>query len=31
LGRLEEIYRHLSYFALWTGQIQERALQISFG
>jgi curved DNA-binding protein CbpA len=30
LGRLEEIYRRLSYFARWTSQIQERALQISF-
>ncbi len=30
LKRLEEIYRDLSYLARWSGQIQERALQISF-
>jgi DnaJ-domain-containing protein 1 len=30
LHRLEELYRLFSYFARWTGQIQERIVQISF-
>lgn len=30
LGRLEEIYRRLSFFSRWTSQIQERGIQISF-
>lgn len=29
LGRLEEIYRALSYIVRWTGQIQERVVQVS--
>ena len=30
LKRLEEVYRVLSYMARWTGQIQERLVQLSF-
>ncbi len=30
LHRLEELYRLFSYFARWSGQIQERIVQISF-
>lgn len=30
LGRLEEIYRLLGYFARWSEQIQERIVQLSF-
>ncbi|EEF61507.1 hypothetical protein [Pedosphaera parvula] len=30
LGRLEEVYRLLSYFARWSEQIQERVVQLSF-
>jgi hypothetical protein len=30
LGRLEEIYRYLSFFGRWSAQIQERSLRISF-
>jgi DnaJ-domain-containing protein 1 len=30
LGRLEEIYRAVSYISRWTGQIQERVAQLSF-
>ncbi|HMJ24874.1 MAG TPA: hypothetical protein VK475_03565 [Pyrinomonadaceae bacterium] len=30
LPRLEELYRLFSYFARWTGQIQERMVQLSF-
>jgi curved DNA-binding protein CbpA len=30
LGRIEEIYRLLSYFARWSEQIQERVVQLSF-
>lgn len=30
LSRLDEIYRLLSYFNRWTGQIQERILSLSF-
>jgi curved DNA-binding protein CbpA len=29
LGRLEELYRLLSYFNRWTGQLQERMVQLS--
>ena len=29
LGRLEELYRLLSYFNRWTGQLQERIVQLS--
>ncbi len=29
LGRLEELYRALSYIVRWTGQIQERSVQLS--
>jgi DnaJ-domain-containing protein 1 len=28
--RLEELYRLFSYFARWTGQIQERIVRLSF-
>jgi curved DNA-binding protein CbpA len=28
LGRLEEVYRLLSYFNRWTGQLQERIVQL---
>ncbi|MBL9126585.1 MAG: hypothetical protein JNL97_03005 [Verrucomicrobiales bacterium] len=31
LARLEEIYRVLSYAARWTGQIQERLVQLATG
>lgn len=31
LGRLEEVYRVLSYAARWTGQIQERLVQLASG
>jgi DnaJ-domain-containing protein 1 len=31
LGRLEEIYRVLSYVSRWTGQIQERLAQLAVG
>ncbi len=30
LARLEEIYRITSYIVRWTGQIQERIVQLSF-
>lgn len=30
LGRLEEVYRLLGYFARWSEQIQERIVQLSF-
>lgn len=30
LPRLEELYRLFSYFARWTGQIQERVVRLSF-
>lgn len=30
LAHLEDLYRLFSYFARWTGQIQERIVQISF-
>ncbi len=30
LARLEEIYRAISYISRWTGQIQERVVQLSF-
>ena len=30
LQRLEELYRLFSYFARWTGQLQERIVQLSF-
>ena len=30
LGRLEEIYRRLSYFSRWQGQLQERILQLTW-
>jgi hypothetical protein len=30
LERLEQIYRVLSYVARWTGQIQERVVQLAF-
>jgi len=30
LQKLEELYRLFSYFARWSGQIQERILQLSF-
>ena len=30
LPRLEELYRLFSYFARWTGQIQERIVRLSF-
>ncbi len=30
LERLEQIYRIFSYIARWTGQIQERVVQLSF-
>lgn len=29
LGRLEEIYRSLSYATRWTGQLQERVVQLA--
>lgn len=31
LGRLEEIYRVLSYVGRWSGQIQERLVQLASG
>lgn len=31
LGRLEEIYRVMSYAGRWTGQIQERLVQLASG
>ena len=30
LHRLEELHQLFSYFARWSGQIQERIVQISF-
>ena len=30
LDRLEELYRHFSFIARWTQQIQERLVQLSF-
>ena len=30
LERLERIYRHFSYLTRWTGQLQERVVQLSF-
>jgi curved DNA-binding protein CbpA len=30
LARLEQVYRVFSYLARWTGQIQERLVQLSF-
>lgn len=30
LARLEELYRLFSYFGRWSGQIQERVVQLSF-
>jgi len=30
LGRLEELYRLLSYFTRWSGQLQDRVLQLAF-
>jgi DnaJ-domain-containing protein 1 len=30
LERLEQVYRALSYMARWSGQIQERLVQLSF-
>jgi len=29
LARLEEIYRHLSYLSRWSGQLQERLVQLA--
>lgn len=31
LGRLEEVYRVMSYAGRWTGQIQERLVQLAAG
>jgi len=30
LAKLEELYRLLSYFSRWNGQLQERIVQLSF-
>jgi curved DNA-binding protein CbpA len=29
LGRLEEVYRRLSYLTRWSGQVQERVVQLA--